>query len=128
MKERLRALLNNSITPLDFLCYSSIVVMKDGVTFEGVNLKNAIFRDSIYAEQAAIAQAVTHGYKKGDFEKIYIMVGSNDFKDLEHLSFSVIQEWFEPDKEVVCMIVSGEAITIKVKYIYTYALKIRGEI
>lgn len=127
MKERLKELLNNSRAPLDFLRYSCIVVMKDNTIFEGVNLKNAVFRDSIYAEQIAIGQAVAHGYKRGDFEKIYIMVGSEDFRDLDHIGYSVIKEFFEDDKDVVCMNILGEEITTKVRYIYTYSLKIRGE-
>ena len=45
-----------------------------GWSLKGVTVKNAIFRDGIYAEQIAIARAVTAGYKYGDFEEILIMV------------------------------------------------------
>ena len=59
-----------------------------------------LFRDAIYAEQAAIARAVAAGYKKKDFDKIYIMVGSNNINDLKYLNKDVIIEFMEPSSLV----------------------------
>ena len=66
----------------------------------GVTVKNNVFRDAIYAEQAAIARAVAAGYKKKDFDKIYIMVGSNNINDLKYLNKDVIIEFMEPSSLV----------------------------
>ena len=68
MINELERLLSNAHAPHDALCFSSVVVMKDGQTFGGVTVKNNVFRDAIYAEQAAIARAVAAGYKKKDFD------------------------------------------------------------
>ena len=100
MINELERLLSNAHAPHDALCFSSVVVMKDGQTFGGVTVKNNIFRDAIYAEQAAIARAVAAGYKKKDFDKIYIMVGSNNINDLKYLNKDVIIEFMEPSSLV----------------------------
>lgn len=100
MINELERLLSNAHAPHDALCFSGVVVMKDGQTFGGVTVKNNIFRDAIYAEQAAIARAVAAGYKKKDFDKIYIMVGSNNINDLKYLNKDVIIEFMEPSSLV----------------------------
>lgn len=100
MINELERLLSNAHAPHDALCFSSVVVMKDGQTFGGVTVKNNIFRDAIYAEQAAIARAVAAGYKKKDFDKIYIMVGSNNINDLKYFNKDVIIEFMEPSSLV----------------------------
>lgn len=100
MINELERLLSNAHAPHDALCFSSVVVMKDGQTFGGVTVKNNVFRDAIYAEQAAIARAVAVGYKKKDFDKIYIMVGSNNINDLKYLNKDVIIEFMEPSSLV----------------------------
>ena len=100
MINELERLLSNAHVPHDALCFSSVVVMKDGQTFGGVTVKNNVFRDAIYAEQAAIARAVAAGYKKKDFDKIYIMVGSNNINDLKYLNKDVIIEFMEPSSLV----------------------------
>lgn len=118
-RKKLIKLLQNCCVPSDSLHFSSIVVMKDGTEFFGVNVKNSVFRDAIYAEQSAIGQAVTSGYKKGDFEKIYLMVGSASVSDLKYLDRAVICEFFEDNKEVVCMNLFGQGITLEVANLYS---------
>ena len=100
MVSELERLLSHSYAPYDHMCFSSIVVMKDKSTFGGVTVKNSIYRDAIYAEQAAIARAITAGYTYGDFEAIYIMVGTNNINDLKYINKDMIIEFFEPDKHV----------------------------
>lgn len=118
-RKKLIKLLERSCVPSDSLHFSSIVVMKDGTEFHGVNVKNSVFRDAIYAEQSAIAQAITTGYKKGDFEKIYLMVGSPSISDLKYLNRAVISEFFEGDKDVVCMNLFGQEVILKVNNLYS---------
>jgi len=118
-RKKLIKLLQNCCVPSDSLHFSSIVVMKDGAEFHGVNVKNSVFRDTIYAEQSAIAQAVTSGYKKGDFEKIYLMVGSGNISDLKYLNRAVISEFFDGKCEVVCMNLFGQEIILEVNNLYS---------
>ena len=118
MISELKKLLNNSHSPYDDKNFASIVVMKDGNSFSGVTVKNAIYRDGIYAEQIAIARAITAGYKKGDFETIYIMVGTNNISDLKYLNENVITEFFEPSKTVVIYTLDEESRVLKVGNLY----------
>jgi len=118
-RKKLIKLLQNCCVPSDSLHFSSVVVMKDGTEFYGVNVKNAVFRDAIYAEQSAIGQAITSGYHKGDFEKIYLMVGSANVSDLKYLNRAIISEFFEGNKEVICMNLFGQGITLEVSNLYS---------
>lgn len=118
MISELKRLLSNSYSPYDTKCFSCIVEMKDGAIFSGVTVKNATFRDGIYAEQIAIGRAVTKGYKKGDFEKIYIMVGTNNISDLKYLDEFVITEFFEPEKTVILYTLDEESRVLKVGNLY----------
>lgn len=114
MVNELERLLSNAYAPFDNLCFSAIVVMKDKTTFGGVTVKNAIFRDAIYAESAAISRAVTAGYKYKDFESIYIMVGTKNINDLKYINKDVITEFFEPDKEVFLYDINRNRRVLKV--------------
>ena len=118
MISELKRLLSNSYSPYTPICFSCIVEMKDGKTFSGVSVKNAIFRDGIYAEQIAIARAITAGYKKGDFETIHIMVGTNNISDLKYLDEYVITEFFEPSKSVILYTLDEERRVLKVGNLY----------
>lgn len=118
MISQLKELLNNSYSPYDIKCFASIVVMKDGTIFKGVTIKNAIYRDGIYAEQIAIAQAIVAGYKKGDFDKIYLMVGTNEISDLKYLNRNMITEFFEPEKSVILYTLDETSRVLKVGNLY----------
>ena len=115
MLNDLEKLLNNAYIPHDDIKVSAIVTMKDGITFSGVNVKNEIFRDAIYAEQAAIARAVAAGYKHGDFEKLCIMINTNSINDLKYLNRDIIIEFMEPSCEVILYDINRNQKELKVK-------------
>lgn len=119
MISELKELLKNSYSPYSDKLYSSIVVMKDGAKFKGVTVKNATYRDGIYAEQIAIASAITEGYKYGDFDTIYIMVNSDNISDLKYLNERVITEFFEPEKSVILYTLDGDNRVLKVGNLYS---------
>lgn len=118
MISELKNLLSNSYAPYDYKCFACIVVMNDGTVFKGVTVKNAIFRDGIYAEQIAIARAVTKGYKYGDFDKLYLMVGTENISDLKYLNERVITEFFEPEKSVILYTLNEDNRVLKVGNLY----------
>ncbi len=114
MVNELERLLSNSYAPYDNICFSAIVTTKDKKVFGGVSVKNAIFRDTIYAEQAAIARAVTLGYRYKDFDTLYLMVSTNDLNDLKYINKDMILEFFEPDREIFLYNIKREVRVIKV--------------
>ncbi len=120
MKDKLKELLNNSYSPYSHFRVASIVVMKDGSEFNGVNVENASYGAAICAERSAIVSAISAGYKKHDFETLYVMC------DNEKIGFScmvcrqVISEFFESDKKVIAMNPNGEEISLTVKELCPY--------
>lgn len=108
MKDKLKKLLENSYSPYSKFRVSCIVVMRDGREFFGVNVENASYGAGICAERNAIIQAIANGYKKGDFEKIYVMC-DNDKIDMScMICRQVMIEFFERDKEVIAMNPNGD--------------------
>ena len=101
MKDRLINLLNNSYSPYYNFPVSAVVVTKDGSEFVGVNVENAN-GTSICAERNAIANAIAYGYKRGDFDKIYIMLSSGVFGTPCFACRQVLLEFM--DKE--CVVIS----------------------
>ena len=108
MKEKLINLLNNSYSPYSNFRVSSIAVMKDGKEFAGVNVENASYGAGICAERNAIIGAIANGYKKGDFEKLYVMCDSDKIGMSCMICRQVMLEFFEKDKQVICMNPKGE--------------------
>ena len=73
MKEKLQTLLENSYTPYYHYPVASIIVMKDGREFTGVNVETSSPAAGICAERNALYSAISAGYKKGDVEEIHVM-------------------------------------------------------
>ena len=100
MKEKLEKVVQNAYSPYYKFKVGCIVVMKDGKEFIGVNVENAN-GTSICAERHAIGQAVANGYKKGDFDKLYIMFQNGDFGTPCFACRQVILEFFEQDASII---------------------------
>lgn len=100
MQNKLLSLLENAIGPKGQSATASIVLMKDGNYFFGVSIKNDIYRDYISSEAGAISAAITRGYKKGDFARIYIMTSTDKISDLKYYNREMIAEFFEADTSV----------------------------
>ena len=107
MKEKLEKVLKNAYSPYYNFKVGSIVVMKDGSEFIGVNVENAN-GTSICAERHAIGSAIAHGYKKGDFDRIYVMLENGDFGTPCFACRQVILEFFDKDSKVICVNKNGE--------------------
>jgi len=120
MKEKLQELLKNSYSPYSKFRVASIVVMKDGTMFNGVNIENASYGASICAERSAICSAISNGYKKHDFEKMYVMCDNEKIGMSCMLCRQVISELFEEDKEIIAMNPDGETITHTVSELCPY--------
>ena len=113
MINELERLLSNAYTPYNNKFVSAIVLMKDGTTFSGVTVKNQIFRDAIYAEQAAIARAIAAGYKYGDFDKLYIMSNTKNINELRYLNRDVIIEFMEPSSSIILYDINRNSKVLK---------------
>ncbi len=120
MKNRLLKLLNHSYSPYSHFRVASIVLMKDGTEFEGVNIENASYGATICAERVAIFNAIAHGYKPHDFEKIYVMCDSETIGPSCFVCRQVMSEMFEPDKEVIWMANTGDSVVHTIQEVCPY--------
>ena len=70
--ERAVAISQRAYAPYSNYLVGAAVRTRDGKVFEGVNVENAAYPLGICAEKAAVAKAVSEGYKPGDIEAIGI--------------------------------------------------------
>lgn len=120
MKDKLIKLLDNSYSPYSKFRVAAITIMKDGKEFSGVNIENASYGVSNCAERSAIYSAISNGYKRYDFEELYVMCDCNDIGTPCFICRQVISEMFEKNKKVICMNPKGESVTYKVSDLCPY--------
>lgn len=120
MKERLFKLLDNAYAPYSNYHVASLVEMKDGQIFEGVNVENASFGATICAERNAINNAIANGYHKNDFKAIYIMNGSDKIGVPCFLCIETISEFFEMEADIILYTKDGLEQDLKVKDFIKY--------
>ena len=100
MKEKLEKLLKNSYSPYSNYPVSCIIKTKDNKEFIGVNVENASFGATICAERSAILNAISNGYKYGDFKEIHIMNKTDKFSYPCFICRQVLIEFMEPSTKV----------------------------
>ena len=108
MKEELIKLLGLSYAPYSKFRVAAIVETRDHKFIPGVNVENASYGATICAERNAITTAVSMGYKKGDFKKIYIMVSGDKLSMPCFMCRQVITEFFDKDSEIVLVSRNGD--------------------
>lgn len=122
MYEKLLELLNNSHSPYSKFRVAAIVTLKDGNSFSGVNVENASYGATICAERSAIVSAVSNGYKKGDFDKLYILCGdSNKISTCCFLCRQVIMEFFDKNSEIICYDKIGNSKSFSIDELCPYS-------
>ena len=94
--------------------------MKDGTSFNGVNVENAAYGSSICAERSAILAAISNGYKKNDFDKLYVMCDNEKIGMPCFECRQVILELFDKDSTITCMNPYEDEITLSVKDLCPY--------
>lgn len=100
MKDKLEKLLENAYAPYSNFFVSCIIKTKDDKEFIGVNVENASFGATICAERSAILNAISNGYRKGDFKEIHIMNASSKIATPCFICRQVLIEFMEPDTKV----------------------------
>ncbi len=120
MKEKLIKLLENSHSPYSRFRVAAIVVMKDGREFSGVNVENASYGATICAERSAIVSAVSNGYKKGDFDCLYVMCDTDKISTCCFICRQVITEFFKPSQKITLMNPAGESVEYTVAEMCPY--------
>lgn len=100
MKEKLEKLLDNAYAPYSNFKVACIIITNDNQEFVGVNIENASYGATICAERSAVVNAISHGYKKGDFKEIHIMNASEKIASPCFICRQVLIEFFNQDAKV----------------------------
>jgi len=108
MKEKLVELLKNSYAPISGKKVACIVKMKDGKEFLGVNVENPSFKSGLCAEQVAIGSAISFGYKKYQFDSIYVMDDSNSFIEPCFLCRQNFVDLFDNNVKIILLTMDGQ--------------------
>jgi len=125
MFNRLEKLIKNSYSIYSDFSVACIVEMKDGNTFEGVNIENPSFKDGLCAEQVAIGTAIANGYTKGDFECVYILGCKEHFITPCFLCRQLIVELINENKKLISFNINGEKKEYKIKELCPYSFSER---
>ena len=120
MIEKLLELHKNSYVPISHFPVSACVITKDGTKFFGVNVEDASTRAGTCAERNAIYQAITYGYKKGDFKEINILVSSGKIGTPCFVCRQMISELFDLDAIVRCYSTTGDYKEYRVEELCPY--------
>lgn len=121
MIEKLTELAKNSYSPYSHFRVATIVVMKDGKEFRGVNVENAAYGSSICSERSAILAAISNGYKKGEFKELHCLCAdSNRVSTSCFACRQVISELFDKDVNLYFYSNTGECQVYKVSELCPY--------
>ena len=101
MFNELKDLIKNSYTLKSKYAVACIIEMKDGNIFKGVNVENPSFKDGMCAEQVAIGTAISEGYKKGEFDTLYLLGSSKHAITPCFLCRQVLVEFFDKDTRII---------------------------
>ena len=121
MLEKLLQLSKNSYSPYSNYRVATIVVMKDGKEFQGVNVESANYASSICSERSAILSAISNGYKKGDFKELHCLcIDSNRVSTSCFACRQVISEFFDKDAPLYFYSNTGEVKMYTVEELCPY--------
>jgi len=120
MKEKLLKLLDNAYCPYSNFRVSAIVVMKDGTEVSGVNVENASYGAAICAERNAITTAIAMGYKKENFDRLYVMTSGKRISSCCFICRQVIVEFFDKNSLVTLMDMEGNEKVLTVEELCPY--------
>lgn len=121
MIDKLMKLAENSYSPYSHFRVATIVVMKDGKEFVGVNVENAAYGSGICSERSAILSAISSGYKKGDFKELHCLCAdSNRVSTSCFACRQVISELFDKDVPLFFYSNSGKSKVYTVEELCPY--------
>ena len=121
MIDKLMKLAENSYSPYSHFRVATIIVMKDGKEFQGVNVENAAYGSGICSERSAILAAISNGYKKGDFKELHCLCAdSNRISTSCFGCRQVIAEFFDKTTPLYFYSNTGESKKFTVEELCPY--------
>ncbi len=122
MFEKLKALKENSHSPYSNYWVTCIVIAADGRSFNGVNVENCAFGDTICAERSALVSAISNGCKPQTIMELHLTSKNPGFGGGPCGSCrQVIVELLHPKAVIYNYNKEGEHETYSIKEILPYA-------
>ena len=103
----------NSYSPYSKFPVAAVLELKDGRTYNGVNIENAAFGLSNCAERSALFSAYSDGVKKEDIKQIFVHTDRDYFVSPCGSCRQVMRELMEPDAKIILVNSKGETKIIK---------------
>ena len=123
MRDKLNELLKNSASNYYHYPVSALVVCKDDNIFEGVNVETSSPSAGICAERNALYNAITNGYKKGDFKEIHVMSNNGVYPCF--ICRQTLSDYCDDDTLIITYDINGNSKEVLVKDLCSY--KFNGE-
>lgn len=109
---RVMDLIKRSYSPYSRFPVAAVLELKDGRTFDGVNIENAAFGLSNCAERSALFAAYSAGVRQADISRIYVSTDRDYFVSPCGSCRQVMTELMEPEAEIILVNNKGETKTI----------------
>ena len=120
MKENLKLVMKNSYADISKYRVACIIVMNDGREVIGVNIENKDGKSGMCAEQVAIANAFSEGFKQQDFKEIHVMGSTKSICMPCFMCRELIHEFFVSNAKVFCYNKDGKVLELLVSDICPY--------
>lgn len=120
MVNELKELLNNAYAPISNFNVASIVELKNGKLYKGVNVEDASLRAGACAERVALFSAIASGVKKGEIKMIHVMVASGKISTPCFVCRQMIKEILNDDDIIRCYSINGDFKDFKVAELCPY--------
>ncbi|MGZ0745787.1 MULTISPECIES: cytidine deaminase [unclassified Haloparvum] len=104
--ERAREAAENAYVPYSEYTVGAALRTADGTVYEGCNLENANYSNSLHAEEVAVAEAVKNGHEA--FDRIAVTSGARDGVTPCGMCRQTLAEFCDDDLVVVCDEGDGE--------------------
>lgn len=124
MFENLKLIIKNSYSPLSSYKVACILKCKNGQEFVGVNIENPSFKSGMCAEQVAIGAAISEGYKKEDFDSLYVLGSGSKVCTPCFLCRELLAEFFDENAKVICYNKNGKSQEFLVKDLCPYSFEL----
>jgi len=111
--KQVRDLLKRSYSPYSKFPVAAVLELKDGRTYNGVNIENAAFGLSNCAERSALFAAYSDGIKKEDIKRLFVYTDHDYFVSPCGSCRQVMRELMENDAEIILVNNKNETKVVK---------------
>lgn len=113
--KRLNQVIENSSSKYYHYPVAAILECSDGNLYPGVNVETSSPQAGTCAERCSLFYAMANGYKKEDFKRISILNKTEDFITPCFVCRQALNDYCNPDLEIVSYNMLGESKTYLLK-------------